>query len=137
MTPAIVTVAVAAAAIVERELDLLLEPLDAILDVASLARIEPAAGALAQPAVDLVGLVEQALGTSAADHVPAVKAADLALDIVDPRLKRPNLAPIASETIVIAIIVAVVVAVRRGLRLRIILCRGGAGGDEGRSCGGN
>src|SRR3954454_2667028 len=56
--PAVVAVAVASAAVVERDLDLLFQPLDAVLDFARLARVEAVAGLVAQPAVDPVGLVE-------------------------------------------------------------------------------
>src|SRR5436190_6887121 len=69
--PAVVPVAPAAAAIVDRELNLLLEPLDSVRNVARLARIEAVACLAAQPAIDLVGFIEQAVRTSPAAHVAA------------------------------------------------------------------
>jgi hypothetical protein len=117
----------------DRELDALLELLDSILDVPGLARVEPAAGALVQAAFDAIGLVAQAVGRPVADPVAAIEARDLALDIVDPLLKFANLAPITPE----AIVMAVVVAIGRGLRSGIILRGGGAGGGQSGTRGGD
>src|SRR5438270_747970 len=81
-------------------------------------------------------LVAQPVGAAVADAVAPIEPVDLPLDIVDPRLERTHLAPIAANTIVVAV-VTVVVAIRRGLRLRIILRSGGTSGDECRARGGD
>jgi len=112
----------------QRELDSLLKALDAVLDVAGLARVEPAASALMQAAFNILSLVAQAVGGPVPDAIAPVQAVDLPLDIVDPLLERADLAPIAAE--------AIIVAIRRRLGRGIILGDRGAGGRQSGAGGG-
>src|SRR5438309_2513472 len=125
MTPAVVAITTTAIVVRDAVLHALLEPLNAVLKVAGLAWVEPAASGTMQPVFDAVSFVAKPVGAAIADAVAAIEPVDLPLDIVDPRLERAHLAPIAAEAIVVAV-VAVVVAIRRGLRLRIILRGSGA-----------
>jgi hypothetical protein len=88
-----------------------------------------------QPIFDTVGLTSQPVGAPVADPIPAIEAIDLPLDAVDPRLQGANLAPIVVKAVAITTAITLA-AITIGLRLRIILCSGGAGGDESRACGG-
>src|SRR5690242_1768599 len=88
-------------AIVHGELHALLEAPDPVFDVARLARAQAPARRVVQPVLDPVGLVAQTVGSTLADHIATVETIDLPLDTVDPRLKRPDLAPIASETVAV------------------------------------
>jgi hypothetical protein len=104
-------------------LDLLLEPRDAHFDVARFVRVQPAARTLVQPSLDAIGFVAKTVGRAVADAIAPVEPVDLALDLINPRLERANLAP------------AVVVAI--GPLLRVILGCGRACGDESRACSSN
>ena len=60
VAPAVVAVAPARVMVGQRKLHALLEPLDAILDLASLTRVEAAARPVVQPVLDIAGLVDAA-----------------------------------------------------------------------------
>jgi hypothetical protein len=127
------TIAIASVTVVERELDALLEALDAGIKVAGLALVETAACPLVQTALDPARFVAKAVRAALADAVAAVEPLDLALERVDPDLERADHAPIALAVTVVGV---VAIGIRRRLRLRIVLRSSGAGDDKSRACGG-
>jgi hypothetical protein len=81
-------VAVTAVAVGGGVLDALLEPGDAVRDVARLVRVEPVARGAVQPVLDPPRLRLQPVGRIVADEVAAVEPLDLPLDRVDPPQER-------------------------------------------------
>ena len=96
--------------------------------LARLVAVEPVAADPAKPALDAVGLIAQAVGGALAYSVAAIEPLDLALNLVDPRLERANLAVI--------VVVPVTVRLPVGLRLRVILRGRGRRKRESRTGGG-
>jgi hypothetical protein len=107
-------------------LDLLLETLEPVLDVACLARIEAAASTTVQSVFYAAGLVAKAVRRPVADPVTPIETVDLPLDVAEPHLKFANLAKTLAITLA--------VTPPRTLPPRIILGGCGARCGKSRTC---
>src|SRR6185369_10740462 len=106
-----------AAAVTGVASDLLLEPRDAVLDLADFLAVQAAAVAsiAVQAALDVARFLVAVAILVRADQAALRQPAEVALDLVDPHLQRTDIA-----TIIVAISVAIGRTVT-GLRLRVIL----------------
>jgi hypothetical protein len=101
-------------------LDLLLQALEPVLDIACLARVEAAPGPAMEPLFNAAGIVTKPVRHAVTDPVAPIETVDLPLDVVEPQLKFANL----------AIAIAIPIAGSRTLPSWIVLRCCGAGSGK-------
>lgn len=112
-------------------LNLLLETLEPILDIASLAPVEAAASTTVQPFFDAIGIVAKSVRHPVADPVTPIETVDLPLDVAKPHFEFANLA----KSLAVTPTITLAITGPWTLSSRIILgCRRARCGKNGTPC---